>query len=157
MSIIIRMKQLVDQVLERLPAPHTEDVIEDVFQAIENNPEWRRTYDAVVHHLGKGAANSWGGFWVAHAERRVGPLQTPATRGTLLDSYAKLVESAPKRDKKLKEPEALELMRAHFKAQRDGLPASIREYRALIVTLIMDGIAPAAAFARALEKPAFAR
>lgn len=154
---IVRMKKLVDEVLKSLPTPHSEDVIEEVFQAIEANPKWRKSYDAIVHQLGKGAANAWGGFWVAHAEQRVARPQSPATRGSLLDSYSKLVEPEPKRGKKVKEPEALQLMRVHFEARRDALPASIREYRELIVTLIMDGIPPEAAFSKALEKPAFAR
>jgi hypothetical protein len=154
---IIRMKQLVDEVLKSLSKPHTEDVIEEVFQAIEANPVWRKTYDACVRQLGKGVANGWAGFWVAHAEQRLAQAQSPATRTSLLDSYAKLAEPEPKRGKKVKEPEALQLMRAHFEATRDALPASIREQRELIVTLIMDGIPPEAAFSKALEKPAFAR
>ena len=152
-----RMKQLIDEALESLPKPHGEDVIEDVFHAIEGNPAWRKTYDEIVYHLGKPTANAWGGFWVAHADAKIGEPPVPATRGTLLQSYAKLVAPAPKRGKKLKEPEAAKAMHEHYVAHRAALPAGIREQRGLIVTLIMAGIDPESAFAKALEKPELAR
>ena len=153
----IRLKQLVDEALKSLPTPYTEDVIEDVFHAIEQNPRWRKTYDELVYELGKPVVNMWGGFWVAHALGLTGEEQGPATRATLLDTYSKLVTPAPKRSKKIKEPEALKMMHDHFQAHRDSLPASIRDHRALIVTLIMEGIPADIAFSKALEKPSFAR
>jgi hypothetical protein len=153
----IRLKQLIDEVLKSLPTPHTEDVIEDVFLAIEADPLWRKTYDELVYELGKPVVNSWGGFWIAHAEGRVGENQAPATRGTLLDSYSKLVNPAVKRSKKVKEPAALKLMHDHFLEHRADLPATIRDHRDLIVTLIMEGVTTETAFSRALEKPSFAR
>lgn len=36
-----RLKLFVEKVLASLPKPHTEDVIEDVFVAIEGNDAWR--------------------------------------------------------------------------------------------------------------------
>jgi len=47
-------------------------------------------------------------------------------------------------------------MHDHFLAHRASLPADIRDHREVIVALIMDGIDVEAAFAQALEKPAFA-
>ena len=41
-------------------------------------------------------------------------------------------------------------------ANRESLPANIRDHREVIVALIMDGVATEAAFVQALEKPAFA-
>lgn len=153
----LRLKQLVDEVLKTLPEPHSVDVIEDVFHAIEHNPTWRKTYDQLVYKLGKPTVNAWGGFWIAHAEGRVGEPQAAATRGTLLDSYAKLVNPAAKRSKKLKEPDAVKVMHDHFLANRESLPAAIRDHREVIVALIMGGVAPEVAFSKALEKPAYAR
>ncbi len=153
----MRLKQLIDEALKSLPKPHTEEVIEDVFHAIERNPAWRKTYDALVYELGKPVVNNWGGFWVAHAEGRVGGEEGQASRATLINSYARLSGAAAKRGKKVKEPDALKAMHDHFLAHRETLPASIRDHRALIVALIMDGIPTEAAFSRALEKPAFAR
>ncbi|HET7729328.1 MAG TPA: hypothetical protein VFK48_13765, partial [Usitatibacter sp.] len=66
----LRLKQLVDEVRESLPAPHTPEVIEDVFVAVENNPAWRKTYDEIVYKLGKPTTNAWAGFWIAHGEGR---------------------------------------------------------------------------------------
>lgn len=152
-----RLKQLIDEVVKSLPTPHTEDVIEDAFVAIEGHPLWRKSYDEMVYEMGKPAVNAWAGFWIAHAVGRVGDGQVPAARSSLIESYVKLVAPAAKRGKKLKEAEALKGMHDHFQAHRDTLPASIREQRELIVALIMAGIQPEVAFAKALEKPAFAR
>lgn len=152
----LRLKHLIEDVLKTLPTPYTEDVIEDVFHAIEQNPVWRKTYDGVAHHLGKAPTVMWAGFWIAHAVQRVGAEPGPATRSQLLDSYTKLSSPAPKR-KKVKEPEALKAMHDHFLANRDSLPASIRDYRASILALIMDGIPAEVAFSAVIEKPAFAR
>jgi hypothetical protein len=152
----LRLKQLVNEVLESLPLPHTEDVIEDVFLAIERNPAWHKTYEGMVYELGKPAANAWTGFWISHAENRVGDQRETAARTTLLESYSKLAAPAPKRGKKVKEPEALKAMHEHFQANRANLPPSIRNFREMIVTLIMEGIEPEVAFSKVLEKPMYA-
>ena len=152
----LRLKQLVNEILETLPKPHTQDVIEDVFVAIEHNAAWRKTYDELVYELGKASVNAWGGFWISHAEGRVGDERQPAARTSLLESYSRLATPAVKRNKKLKEPEALKAMHEHFQANRASLPATVRNHREVIVTLIMEGIAPEAAFSKALEKPMFA-
>ena len=152
----LRLKQLVDQVLEQLPKPHTEHVIEDVFFAIENEPNWRASYDRMVYECGKAAINSWAAFWVAHAEKRTGDERKSTSRGTLIDSYSPLVTPTGKLNKKVKEPEALKAMHDHFVAHRAELPPVIRDYRDMIVALIMDGVATEAAFAKALERPSLA-
>ncbi len=152
----LRLKQLVDEVLEGISVPHTKDVIEDVFVAIEQNPAWRKTYDEVVYELGKPTANAWAGFWISHAEGRVGGQREKATRTTLIESYSALVERVPKRNKKIKKPEALKAMHDHFQANREKLPPSIGDHREVIVTLIMEGIGADVAFANVLDKPMFA-
>jgi hypothetical protein len=47
------IKALVETVLDALPQPYTEDVIEDVFCAIESNPEWLSRYHKECECLGK--------------------------------------------------------------------------------------------------------
>jgi hypothetical protein len=152
----LRLKQLVNDVLASLPTPHTEDVIEDVFVAIENNRAWKRNYDEMVYESGKATVNAGAGFWISHAEGKVGDKRETATRTALLESYSKLTTPLAKRKKKVKEPEALSAMHEHFQANRDSLPASIKDHRELIVTLIMEGLEAEAAFSKALERPTFA-
>ena len=139
------------------PKPYGEDLIEDVFSAIEANPAWRKEYDDLRYHLGKGTVNAWGGFWIAHAANRIEGEHVSASRSTLIDSYSKLVKAPKSALRKVKEPEALQLMSRHFFANRESLPAAVREQRSLIVELIKEGFAPAEAFTRALEKPAMAK
>ena len=152
----LRLKQLMNDVMGSLPVPHTEDVIEDVFVAIEANPVWRKTYDEMVYQSGKAAVNAWAGFWISHAEGRTVEERRTAARTSLIESYSRLVPPAAKKRKKVKEPEALKVMHEHFLSQREALPATIRDHRDVILALIMDGLEPDVAFSKALEKPAFA-
>ena len=152
----MRLKQLVTEILKAHDDPKAENVIEDVFVAIESNPDWRRTYDSVVYTLGKSLTPAWTGFWVAHLAQRVGDQRETATRTTLIESFTRLVAPAGKRGKKLKEPEAVQAMHAHFMANRATLPPDVRAHRDVIVALIMDGLASEPAFASALDKPMFA-
>lgn len=153
----LRVRQLVNEVLAGIPAPRTEDVIDEVFHAIEGNPLWRKTYDEIVYKVGKSTANAWTGFWIAHAEARVGDVPGPSARSSLIDSYSKLVGPAPKRGKKVTQADAQKLMHEHYLAHRETLPAAVREHRDLIVALVMSGIPVEAAFLQAFEKPMFAR
>ena len=152
-----RLKALMDEVLKSLPKPYTENVIEDVFVAIENNPKWLKEYSDLQYHLGKGTVNPWGGFWIAHFTGRTPGEQVSATRTKLLDSYAKLAKAPKVATTKVKEPEALKSMSDYFFAIKETLPASVRDHRTLILELIKSGIATADAFAKVMEKPAIAR
>ena len=151
------LKRLTEEVLHTLSKPHTEDVIEDVFCAIENNPGWRKEYDALEYQMGRGVVNAWAGFWIAHAEGRVGGEHLAAKRCALIDSYSRLVKGVKTRFRKLKEPQALQVMSEYFFANKESLPATIRTQRSLIVELLKEGFPVADAFARALEKPTLAR
>ena len=67
------------------------------------------------------------------------------------DGFVKQSETAIKPRKKVKEPEALQLMSQHFLANRASLPAAVRKQRELIVELIMEGFSTEEAFAQALR------
>jgi hypothetical protein len=142
------IKKLVEEVLSTLPKPHTEDVIDDVFGAIERRPEWRQQYDHLSAELTKTVVNTWGGFWIAHWEGRSGVQQVPAAKSTLLDSYSKLGKTAPKPGKKVKEPEALKMMSDYYQKNRAQLPKSIATHREVIVELLMAGFAVEEAFSK---------
>ena len=150
------LKQLVDEVLSQLPSPRSVDVVEDVFLGIEGNEAWRKSYDRMVYEAGRATVVSWAGFWISHAEQRVGDQRETAARSTLIESYSKLDKPSAKRGRKLKEAEALTAMHDHFLANRATLPANTRDYREVILALLMDGIAVETAFAQALEKPTYA-
>ena len=152
-----RLKSLMDEVLKSLPKPYSENVIEDVFVAIEANPAWLKEYSDLQYHLGKATVNPWGGFWIAHLTGRTAGEQVSATRTKLIDSYSKLPKGPKVAMTKVKEPEALKSMSEYFFANKETLPASVREQRPLILELIKAGFAAADAFAKALEKPAIAR
>jgi hypothetical protein len=68
---------------------------------------------------------------------------------TDFDGFVQHAESAIKPRKKVKEPKALELMAEHYKNNKSTLPVYVREFRELIVELIMEGFSPEEAFAQA--------
>jgi len=152
-----RLKSLIEEVLKTLPRPYTEDLVEDVFVAIENDPRWKKDYDDLQYNLHKNVVNPWGGFWIAHLTGRIPGEQVSASRTTLIDSYAKLAKGPKPSGKKVKQPEALKAMSDYFFANRESLPVAVRENRTLILELIKAGIGVADAFAKSLEKPALAR
>jgi hypothetical protein len=83
------VKLLVEEVLASLPRPYSEDVIDNVFCAIERNPKWRQRYDDLSHELTKTVVNTWGGYWIGHAVGRTAQRHVTAT-SSLIESYSKL-------------------------------------------------------------------
>jgi hypothetical protein len=152
-----RLKSLFEEVLKSLPKPYTEDVVEDVFVAIESDPRWKKEYDDLQYNLHKNVVNPWGGFWIAHLTGRIPGEQVSATRTSLIEAYTKLAKGPKPTARKVKEPEALKAMSEYFFANKETLPAAVRDNRGLILELIKAGIGVADAFAKSLEKPALAR
>lgn len=140
------MKRLVTEVLASLPLPHTCDVVEDVFQGIEQRVDWHKRYNVLCADLGKTVANNWCGFWTANLEERRAVAQVPATRTRLIATYSKLAETATARGKKVKEADALAAMAAYFQEHRAALPPAIRKHRETIVDMLMAGTPAEEAF-----------
>lgn len=141
------VKTLVRQVLDTLPTPYTEHVIDDVFHTIEHDPRFFERYNGLCLDLGKHVVNNWCGQWVAHALGKTGEQQIATRKSTLIGSYslldavAKPVQRAPNEEK------ALELMSHYYRSNRETLPKDIRLHRDALIELIMAGVEPADAFA----------
>ena len=86
----VGIKRLVEEALASLPQPYTEDVIEDVFCAIESNANWRREYEDLCSEFGKTVTNTSGGSWIAKAVGKTGLRQVPTVKSSLIQSYSKL-------------------------------------------------------------------
>jgi hypothetical protein len=140
------VKRLVGLALSSLPHPHSEDVIDEVFQAIERHPEWRKEYDDLCKELGQTVVNTWGGFYISSAEGGQSLRQIPAKRSTLLQTYSKLVPSHSSKPRKRKEAEARQLMADYYAKHKANLSLDIRAHREAIVDLIMEGASPDEAF-----------
>ncbi len=69
---------------------------------------------------------------------------------TNFDGFIERIKISIKPRKKYKEKEALELMSKHYHANKDSLPASVRERRELIIELIMEGFSAEDAFSQAM-------
>lgn len=133
------VKALVRDVLETLPKPYSEHIIEDVFLAIEYNAAWRARYETECASLGTTVTNTWGGHWVANTLGKVGERQVPARTSKLIGSYSVLDTDAKTVLRKPKESEALQMMADYYLANRSQLPTGVRDHRELIVDLLMEG------------------
>jgi hypothetical protein len=143
------VKALVEEVLDALPRPHSEHVIDEVFSAIEHETRWRRVYESLCGSLGKTVVNNWAGFWTATALGKTGERQVPARKSTLIGSYSILDADAKPVLPKPTEADALELMAAYYRTHRDELPRDVRAHRDQILELLMEGVPAAEAFALA--------
>ena len=145
------VKKLVGMALENLPKPYSEHVIDEVFQQIENEPEFMVEYQGLCKQLGKTTVNTWGGYWVANALGKTGLEQVPAKKNKLIQTYSRLTESATAPGKKRKEPEALKLMSDYYQEHKARLPAYIRNHREDIVEMIIEGLPVDQAFAMQID------
>ena len=73
---------------------------------------------------------------------------------TDFDGFIKITQAEIEPRKRVKEPKALELMASYYKANKESLPKNVREWRELIVELIMEGFSAEAAFTQALRNDA---
>jgi hypothetical protein len=83
------VKTLVEEVLASVPRPYSEDIIDEVFRAIEASPDWLRRYQVLSDEITKPVVNQSGGVWIAEAVGRSGAEQATAT-STLISTYSKL-------------------------------------------------------------------
>ena len=53
------VNHFVHDVLQTIPEPYREDIIEDVFISVEKNPVWFMQYKQLCDELGKNVVNVW--------------------------------------------------------------------------------------------------
>lgn len=145
------VKALVREVLLTIDQPYSEHIIDEVFYAIEHNPGWRLEYESLCSKLGKSVVNTWGGYWTANALDKLGEVQVPSKKSTLIGSYSILDTDAKPVVARPKEPEALHIMADYYLRNKEQLSPRVREHRDLIVELLMEGMSPEEAFAMVLK------
>lgn len=74
-----------------------------------------------------------------------------STASTDFDGYIKHTETVITPRKSRKEVEALKLMSAYYKQHKDRLPPSVRDKRAAIIELLVEGFSEEEAFSQALN------
>jgi hypothetical protein len=146
------VKRLVEEVMESLPQPYTEDVIDEVFHAVERKPAWRTAYDELCDSLGTTTVNTWGGWWIAAALGKVSVREVAARKSTLIKNYSILVPDDRSKSRKPTEAEALKLLSDYYLAYKAALPKDIREHREHILEWLREGAPVEEAFRRALER-----
>lgn len=144
------VRTLVRDVLSAMPTPYSHHVIDEVFAAIEGDPDWRRRYDMLCTSLGRDVVNNWGGRWVALTLGKVGEQQVPSKKSTLIGSYSILDTDAKTVARKPSRQDALNLLSEYYKSHRSELPGDIRNFRETILELLMDGLPAEEAFTEAI-------
>jgi hypothetical protein len=84
------IEELVSEVIETISNPYGEDVILDVFLAIERQPTWQRRYDELVFELGKDTVNQWVGRYTKQITGLKKPSQISTKLSKLTGSYSRL-------------------------------------------------------------------
>lgn len=148
------IKALFVEALDSIPRPLTDDVIDDVFFAIQQQPVWLERYLDLCNERGqrgKTTVNTWGGFWIANAVERRSTSQVRSVKNTLTRTYSKLDQPAPpKVTKKATEEAAREALFSYYMVNKHSLPHEVLQVKEEIVDLIMSGLPPDEAFATAL-------
>lgn len=81
---------LAAEVLQTISPPYPEDIIEDVFLAIEANPNWMRRYRELEADLRQKVVNNWMGRYVKQITGMNTIREVDAKRSTLIKDYTKL-------------------------------------------------------------------
>ncbi|OQY97559.1 MAG: hypothetical protein B6D41_03330 [Chloroflexi bacterium UTCFX4] len=88
--------QLVEAVLKTIPKPYGEDIIEDVFLAIEKRQMWLGRYERLVRDLSKDSVNQWIGQYTKQLTNMDTVMEVDAKRSRLIVSYSKLCSKQKK-------------------------------------------------------------
>lgn len=168
---IVDLKKIISEVLATLPKPHSADVIDEVFLAIEQNDRLFRIYSECSVNLGRAKVNAAGDSWVMKELGRTALREAPAQLSKLIDNYSVLnikAPAAPKKSagigtkpkakgptaKKRAEQDARQQMSDYYTANRGSLPPHITLYRTEILALIRAGVPVAEAFERQANQEA---
>lgn len=84
------VQELVQTVMNEIPKPYGPDIIDQVFQRIESNPEWLEAYDAFVKFNGKFEAQNSVGFNVMGLAGMKSLDQVQPAKSGLIENYTEL-------------------------------------------------------------------
>ena len=164
---IIDVKKLVSEVLATMPKPLSENIVDEVFFAIEQNDRLFRTYSECCNELGRVKVNTAAINWIKKELGRTILRESPAHLSKLIDTYPVLdVKPAPVAKKvaatkakpktatakKRIEIDARKALSDYYMANKASLHPQIALYREQILTLIKAGVPVAEAFEKAVDE-----
>jgi hypothetical protein len=86
-SVTEGIKLLIEEVYRTLPHPHNEDIIRDVFFAIEGNAQWLSRYQQLCQELTSDVVNRWGGRYVKDLAGLNPIREVEVERGHIIKNY----------------------------------------------------------------------
>ncbi len=164
----VDVKKLVTEVLVSLPKPYSENIIDEVFFAIERNDRLFRRYSECCNDIGRVKVNTAGANWIRKELGLTTLREAPAKLSTLIGTYSVLNnKAAPKPRKPVAAPkvktitatakrrmdvDARKSLSDYYMANKASLPPQIGLYREEIIALIKTGMPVAEAFQKAVEQ-----
>ena len=83
--------ELVNSILATIPEPYSEDVILNVFQKIQKNPDWLKRYNQLLlEHNTNRVVNPWIGKYTKRLTGMKNLVRADAHGTTLVKRYTKL-------------------------------------------------------------------
>lgn len=83
--------EMVQEVLNTIPEPYSEDITDEVCFKIEMNPEWNRQYYNLCAELQRHVVNNYLGAYTKEITGRRSLKQVPAQKSSIIKSYTKLI------------------------------------------------------------------
>lgn len=163
----VDVKKLVTEVLASLPKPYSENIIDEVFFAIEQNDRLFRRYSECCNDIGRVKVNTAGANWIRKELGLTTLREAPAKLSKLIGTYSVLNNKATPKVKKPAVPkvktitatakrrmdvDARKSLSDYYMANKASLHPQIGLYREEIITLIKSGIPVAEAFEKAVEQ-----
>lgn len=88
--IFVSVQEFVKSVLDTIPKPYGADVIDRVFQAIEQNPDWLEAYNKFSLDHGKAEVNTSIGFNVMGITGMKSLERNHPSSSSLIENYTEL-------------------------------------------------------------------
>lgn len=86
-SITDGIRLLVEEVYQTIPDPHDEDIVREVFFAIEDNAQWLSRYRQLCQELTSDVVNRWGGRYVKDLSGLNSIREVDVERGHIIRNY----------------------------------------------------------------------
>lgn len=86
-SVTQGIRLLVEEVYRTMPNPHDENIIRDVFFAIEDNAQWLSRYQQLCLELTSDVVNQWGGRYVKELTGLNSLREVEVERGHIIRNY----------------------------------------------------------------------
>ena len=141
------IRDLVARVLDTLPLPFTDDLIDDLLFEIEQTPALLSEYRQLESRFGQHVLHTMIGRWTSRLVERRGEREVSSKRNHLTARYSVLDQPAPPRltAQQLVQAASEEVFQ-FFNRHREAIPKDVRAHKDELVRRVAGGDLAEAAF-----------